>query len=132
MELEPNLYEKIKEYSADGETLFFDGRFSEALTEYNKAFDLIPEPKHRWEASVWLIAAIGDCYFWLRDFATSLEYFRRSPGCVMENVCMKQEMSSLQKNICWLLIQWREENCLKSVMLSIYVLSVIFCKLLQY
>ena len=62
MELEPNLYEKIKEYSADGETLFFDGRFSEALTEYNKAFDLIPEPKH---------------YFWLKDFAASLEYFRK-------------------------------------------------------
>ena len=77
MELEPNLYEKIKEFSADGEKLFFDGRFSEALTEYNRAFDLIPEPKHRWEASVWLIAAIGDCYFWLRDFATSLEYFRK-------------------------------------------------------
>ena len=38
---------------------------------------LVPEPKHRWEASVWLIAAIGDCYFWLRDFASSLEYFRK-------------------------------------------------------
>ena len=70
MELEPILYEKIKEYSAKGETLFFDGRFSEALTEYNRAFDLIPEPKQRWDASVWLIAAIGDCYFCIRDYAT--------------------------------------------------------------
>jgi tetratricopeptide (TPR) repeat protein len=77
MELDLKLYEKIKEYSAAGEELFYDGRFSEALVEYNTAFDLIPEPKNRWEASVWLIAAMGDCHFWLKDFGTSLEYFRK-------------------------------------------------------
>jgi tetratricopeptide (TPR) repeat protein len=65
MELDPALYEKIKEHSDEGERLFYDGRFPEALEEYSKALDLIPEPKQRWEASVWVLAAIGDCYFWL-------------------------------------------------------------------
>ena len=50
MELDSNIYQKIKDYSAEGEKLFFDGRFHEALREYNKAFDVIPEPKQRWEA----------------------------------------------------------------------------------
>ena len=77
MDLEPNAYDRIKEYSDKGETLFYEGRFSEALREYNKAFDVIPEPKQRWEASVWLIAAMGDCYFWLKEFDVSLEYFRK-------------------------------------------------------
>ena len=77
MELDSNIYEKIKEYSAEGEKLFFDGRFHEALKEYNKAFEMVPEPKRQWEASVWLIAAMGDCYFWLKDFDTALEYFRK-------------------------------------------------------
>ena len=77
MDLEPNAYDRIKEYSDKGETLFYEGRFSEALREYNKAFDVIPEPKQRWEASVWLIAAMGDCYFWLKEFDVALEYFRK-------------------------------------------------------
>ena len=77
MDLDPDIYEGIKEYSEKGEILFYDGRFSEALREYNKAYDMIPEPKQQWEASVWLIAAIGDCHFWLKDYAASLECFRK-------------------------------------------------------
>ena len=77
MELDPALYEKIKEHSDEGERLFYDGRFPEALEEYSKALDLIPEPRQRWEASVWLLAAIGDCHFWLKDFGAALECFRK-------------------------------------------------------
>ena len=77
MELDPALYEKIKEHSDEGERLFYDGRFPEALEEYSKALDLIPEPKQRWEASVWVLAAIGDCHFWLKDFSAALECFRK-------------------------------------------------------
>ena len=77
MELDPKVYEKVTEYSETGEKLFYDGRFSEALKEYHKALDLISEPKTRWEASVWLIAAIGDCHFWLKEFDTALECFRQ-------------------------------------------------------
>lgn len=77
MELDPALYEKIKEHSDEGERLFYDGRFPEALEEYTKALDLIPEPKQRWEASVWVLAAIGDCYFWLKDFGAALGCFRK-------------------------------------------------------
>lgn len=77
MELDPALYEKIKEHSDEGERLFYDGRFPEALKEYSKALDLIPEPKQRWEASVWVLAAIGDCYFWLKDFGAALGCFRK-------------------------------------------------------
>ena len=52
MNLDSDLYEKIREYSEEGEKLFYDGRFSEALGKYMKAFDMIPEPKQKWEASV--------------------------------------------------------------------------------
>ena len=77
MELDPALYEKIKEHSDEGERLFYDGRFPEALEEYSKALDLIPEPRQRWEASVWVLAAIGDCHFWLKDFGAALGCFRK-------------------------------------------------------
>ena len=77
MDLDSEIFEKVKEYSEQGETLFYDGRFSDALKEYNRAYELIPEPKRRWEASVWLLAAIGDCYFWLKDFDNALTCFRK-------------------------------------------------------
>ena len=77
MELDPKVYERVTEYSETGEKLFYDGRFTEVLKEYHKALDLIPEPKTRWEASVWLIAAIGDCHFWLKEFDAALECFRQ-------------------------------------------------------
>ena len=34
MDLDSNLYDKIKEYSENGERLFYDGKFTEALSEY--------------------------------------------------------------------------------------------------
>ena len=77
MDLDSEIFEKVKEYSEQGETLFYDGRFFDALKEYNRAYELIPEPKRRWEASVWLLAAIGDCYFWLKDFDNALTCFRK-------------------------------------------------------
>ena len=36
MELDPALYEKIKEHSDEGERLFYDGRFPEALECFRK------------------------------------------------------------------------------------------------
>ncbi len=57
--------------------MFFEGKFSDALKEYSKAYELIPEPKHQREASVWLPAAMGDCHFWLMEYNTALQYFRK-------------------------------------------------------
>lgn len=77
MELDDAIYEEITKCTDEGEKLFGKGKFREAIEKYNMAMDLIPEPKTDWDASIWTLAAIGDSYFMLKEYATALEYFRK-------------------------------------------------------
>ena len=67
MELDDELYAQITKHSDIGEHYFVEGKFRKALEEYKKAFELIPEPKTVWDASVWTLAAIGDSHFMLKE-----------------------------------------------------------------
>lgn len=50
-ELNEQLYSKIQALSALGDKLAEKGNYSDALIEYWKAYNLIPEPKTDWEAT---------------------------------------------------------------------------------
>ncbi len=43
---------------------------------FEQAWKLLPEPKADWEASTWLLAAIGDCQFQLQDYPSAFNSFR--------------------------------------------------------
>jgi len=77
MELDDELYEQIAKFCDIGEHYFGEGKYRKAIAEYEKAFELIPEPKTNWESSVWALAAIGDSYFMLREFVSALEVFEK-------------------------------------------------------
>ena len=77
MELDDALYEQITKHSDIGEHYFEDGKYRKALEEYKKAFELIPEPKTDWEASVWTLAAIGDSHYMLREFVSARGIFEQ-------------------------------------------------------
>lgn len=77
MELSDELYAEITKHSDIGEHYFEDGKYRKALEEYKKAFELIPEPKTDWEASVWTLAAIGDSHYMLREFVSALKVFEQ-------------------------------------------------------
>ena len=77
MELSDELYAEITKHSDIGEHYFEDGKYRKALEEYKKAFELIPEPKTDWEASVWTLAAIGDSHYMLREFVSALKIFEQ-------------------------------------------------------
>ena len=77
MELDDKLYEQITKHSDIGEHYFEDGKYRKALEEYKKAFELIPEPKTDWEASVWTLAAIGDSHYMLREFVSARGIFEQ-------------------------------------------------------
>lgn len=62
-ELEKALHTQITKLCADGDKEAARGEYKAAIAEYNKAWKLIPEPKNDWEASTWILAAIGDVCF---------------------------------------------------------------------
>jgi tetratricopeptide (TPR) repeat protein len=59
----------IQDRCAEGDRLADDGRYAEAIAEYDAAWRLLPEPKDDWNAATWIQAAIADACFFSRSFA---------------------------------------------------------------
>lgn len=62
-ELPSTVHEAIQHFCADGDALTAAGRHEEAIAEYNRAWEIVPEPKDNWKASTWILAAIADAAF---------------------------------------------------------------------
>ena len=69
-EIPPSIHEKITALCAEGDRLSEERKFEEAIASYNAAWNLVPDPKTNWNASTWILAAIGDACF-LGGFLTS-------------------------------------------------------------
>jgi tetratricopeptide (TPR) repeat protein len=80
-ELAAHLHDEIQRLSAAGDVSALDRRFDEALEHYNAAWALIPEPKTEWNASTWLLAAIGDAAFLGGYKSSALEALRFAMHC---------------------------------------------------
>lgn len=80
-ELDENTYEEIQTLTQNGDAFAEDGNYAEALNEYWKAFDLVPEPKTNWEATTWILAAIGDANFLGKDFQAGIDNLSNAMHC---------------------------------------------------
>lgn len=81
--LDDRIYEEINNLCLFGDNLAAEGRYEEAIAEYNKAWKLTPEPKNEWEASTWILAAIADACFFINKFKSArqaLEYAMICPN----------------------------------------------------
>lgn len=81
MELDDNIYSEIQQLSQAGDNFAENGDYPNALKKYWKAFDLIPEPKTEWEASTWVLAAIGDSNFLGEDFQAGVDNLSNAMHC---------------------------------------------------
>ena len=84
-ELDGETSARITTLSAQGDDLVSSGQFREALARYRDAFSLIPEPFSKWEASTWLLTAIGETYFFNREYdkaRDALQDAMHSPGAI--------------------------------------------------
>lgn len=79
------MHEAIQNLCSDGDALASAGRYEDAIAEYNRAWEFVPEPKNQWNASTWILAAIADAAF-LAGYRTSareaLEYAMICPDAV--------------------------------------------------
>lgn len=84
-ELPDSVHGEIKRLCADGDELAGRQAYSDALTSYWAAWDLLPEPKTQWEAATWVLVAIGDANFLGGDYAAgrdNLASVMRCPGAI--------------------------------------------------
>ena len=84
-ELDARTYEAIAALCSEGDRLASAKCYEEAVAEYNKAWQLVPEPKNQWQASTWVLAAIADACF-LSGYKTSarkaLEFAMTCPEAI--------------------------------------------------
>ena len=77
MELSDELYDRIEELSETGNEAMESEDYTKAISCFQEALDILPEPKEDWEAYLWLAGSIGDAHFMMGDYGKSLEFFRK-------------------------------------------------------
>lgn len=78
-------HKRLTDLCAEGDALAEQTSYAEALGRYGEAWGLIPEPKENWNASTWVLAAIGDACFLMGDFAETrkaLEFAMHCPEAI--------------------------------------------------
>jgi len=69
LEIPDNIHKNIQRLCAQGDANLEARDFSRAYESFISALPLVPEPKHDFEATTWILAALGDTYFFSKDFA---------------------------------------------------------------
>jgi tetratricopeptide (TPR) repeat protein len=77
-ELPADIHDSITTLAERGNGLADEGAYQEALAEFEKAWTLLPSPKHEWEAATWILVAIGDMHFMMQDFAEAYKPLRQA------------------------------------------------------
>lgn len=85
LELPAEVHEQITALSASGDARAEVSDWTGAISKYNDAWKIIPEPKNEWEASTWVLAAIADACFsagYFESAINALRYALQCPGGV--------------------------------------------------
>jgi tetratricopeptide (TPR) repeat protein len=75
------LHTEITRLSEEGNQLLEGGAYAEARLRWQRAWDLLPEPREEWEAATWLLTSIGDSYYSERRFVEALQPLQQAVFC---------------------------------------------------
>ena len=79
-DIEP-VFEQIDRLCQLGQKDEDEKKFDRAIDKYLEALDLIPEPITDWDALTWILTAIGDIYFLLKDYPKSRQFLQDAMHC---------------------------------------------------
>jgi tetratricopeptide (TPR) repeat protein len=74
-------YAKFKKLFERGNKLVDRRKYNAALIRFSEAMALIPDPKMEWEETTWVTAAIGETYFFNRDYSSALAALNDAIKC---------------------------------------------------
>lgn len=81
IELSDEIYDQIIEYSEQGNDYCDNEEWEKAIICFNKALELLPEPKEVWEAATWIYIALGDAFFLSEKYEEALDNLKRAVMC---------------------------------------------------
>lgn len=80
-QLADDTHRKICDLCAQGDELVDRREFERAFYCYRDALNLVPQPVENWEATTWILAAIGDLYWIEMKFGKALQAFEDAVRC---------------------------------------------------
>jgi len=80
-ELDEKLYTKIVALCKEGDAFTDTDHLSLALKKYQDALLLLPVPISKWKAATWILTAIGDTLFAMKDYPEALNYLKECMYC---------------------------------------------------
>lgn len=80
--LNSEIFGKINQLCDSGDEAADNGNYSEAMKHYRAAWKLLPDPKQQWEASTWILAAMGDVHFLGGKFQNAIEDLTAALGSI--------------------------------------------------
>ena len=80
-ELADDVHKKLTELCSAGDELVEQGTYDAALQKYREGLLLLPEPYEKWDASTWILTAIGETLFFAGDFADARDTLQDAMRC---------------------------------------------------
>ncbi|MCA9250040.1 MAG: hypothetical protein R3E58_11405 [Phycisphaerae bacterium] len=79
--LDEAVHARIQDLCAKGDALVQRKQFEQAFGHYRDALNLVPQPAEEWEATTWILTAIGDLYFLAKMIPNALKAFKDAVHC---------------------------------------------------
>jgi tetratricopeptide (TPR) repeat protein len=79
-ELPDDIHEVVVELSELGNNAMDEEDYDQAISEWRTALALLPQPKSKWQAAMWLHASIGDALRAQSETAAALVEFQAAYG----------------------------------------------------
>ncbi len=76
--MNPEIIEKLMALLKKGDHHSFHKRYGEAASHYQEALELLPAPAMQWEASIWVLIALGDTYYHLGEFDKAIRFLDKA------------------------------------------------------
>lgn len=80
-ELSDEFMARVREHTDQGEIWMEDGNFLGAADMFHKALTHVPPPITDYEASTWILTALGDAYFLAGDYERALDALTEAVQC---------------------------------------------------
>src|SRR5262245_44719732 len=111
---------EVERLFAEGEAHLDEGEDEEALACFQAAWHLLPDPKDEQDSASRLLAAVGDCHFFLGHWEASYRTFQRLVqgwGDMLENPYIRLrlgqslfEMGDLSEALNWMMFAYLSEG----------------------
>lgn len=80
-QIDKNTYAKITKLTDQGNAEFEINNYVKARQYFKDALNLVPKPIEDWEATMWILASIGDTHFSEQDYENGLRAFSDAVRC---------------------------------------------------